>query len=76
MLTLVCKSDTSIGVPVGSYSEIPEELGDDLPAMEMMCRQALRWYAQLEGADLVGPIKWKICEPMFGTVLREGEWSE
>lgn len=78
IMILTCKSNTTIGIPVGTQCEIDRELWDtQREIVQRMARDGLAWYASLEGAELVGPVKWNLAEPYLfpSLIVDEGVWE-
>jgi hypothetical protein len=73
---LVCKADTTIGVSVGAQTEISPDLREDWLVVEMFARSNLSWYAEQEGAQIVGPIHWSLHDDgvPFRRMIEQGVW--
>lgn len=74
---LIAKSHTTIGVPVGVRTEIPQELWADKAAVEAVVRDSLAWYAEQEHAEIIGNIRWSLalCGNSFAPPIEEGVWE-
>lgn len=75
MLTLVCRSDTTIGETVGTVLELgPDVWGLEREAVKAVARGGIAWYASQVGAAPVGPIYWRLIDVNWLT-LEEGKWG-
>lgn len=80
---LVVKSDTTAGRTVGSMSELGPDVWElEQTVVQQMSRDGLAWIAGLKGAELRGPIRWRLLDithwayPYSGAPeLESGVWE-
>lgn len=80
---LVVKSDTTIGQAVGSMSELgPDVWEHEQRVVQQLSRDGLAWYAGLAGAELRGPVRWRLHDITRSVypyadapVVEEGAWT-